>query len=101
MGTGLAELYREEIERTENGIEDLEIKFLNWKYDDTVTKGEVELKNSVYCVNSHFGSYYMGGEIVNMTAAGYGQAKAKANYRVMAYDAQGKLLGVAYAEAAK
>lgn len=29
MGTGLAELYREEIERTENGIEDLEIKFLN------------------------------------------------------------------------
>lgn len=57
MGTGLAELYREEIERTENGIEDLEIKFLNWKYDDTVTKGEVELKNGVYCVNSHFGSY--------------------------------------------
>jgi hypothetical protein len=36
-----------------------------------------------------------------MKAADAGQDRNKANYRVLAYDANGKLLGVAYAQASE
>ena len=106
MGTTGVTLYTTTVNRGTDGIEQPMIngealKFLDWSYTDTAITG-IELKESVYCINYFFEPYYMGktAEFI-MKAAGAGQARNKANYRVLAYDANGKLLGVAYAQASE
>ncbi len=105
-GTSFVQLYSTTVERGTDGIgqpmiNNEALKFLGWKYDDTVSVGGVKLDSNVYKINSYIAPYYMGKTTIEMKAAGAGQARNKANYRVMAYDASGKLLGVAYAEASK